>query len=75
MCVRHRSFDFVDEVAGCDDIDASFFVVLHGHYAAPLAWTARRPHVMPGMYSDKDYDLAGFCVGVVEKNAIIDGSQ
>ena len=30
---------------------------------------------MPGMYKDEDYDLAGFCVGVVEKDRIIDGSQ
>ena len=30
---------------------------------------------MPGMYSKGDYDLAGFCVGVVEKENIIDGSQ
>jgi phosphoribosylformylglycinamidine cyclo-ligase len=30
---------------------------------------------MPGMYSDEDYDLAGFCVGVVEKDSIIDGSR
>jgi phosphoribosylformylglycinamidine cyclo-ligase len=28
---------------------------------------------MPGMYRDEDYDLAGFCVGLVEKDAIIDG--
>ena len=30
---------------------------------------------MPGMYHAGDYDLAGFCVGVVEKAKIIDGSK
>jgi len=30
---------------------------------------------MPGMYSEGDYDLAGFCVGIVEKDRIIDGSK
>lgn len=30
---------------------------------------------LPGMYKGEDYDLAGFCVGVVEKNKIIDGSS
>ncbi|MFT6221795.1 MAG: phosphoribosylformylglycinamidine cyclo-ligase [Candidatus Endobugula sp.] len=30
---------------------------------------------MPGMYEGEDYDLAGFCVGVVEKDEIIDGSN
>ncbi|MCK9562999.1 MAG: phosphoribosylformylglycinamidine cyclo-ligase [Bacteroidales bacterium] len=30
---------------------------------------------MPGMYEGEDYDLAGFCVGVVEENEIIDGKS
>lgn len=30
---------------------------------------------MPGMYHNDDYDLAGFCVGVVEKDQILDGSR
>ena len=28
---------------------------------------------MPGMYPEGEYDLAGFCVGVVEKDKILDG--
>ncbi|MEE2024924.1 MULTISPECIES: phosphoribosylformylglycinamidine cyclo-ligase [Alkalimonas] len=30
---------------------------------------------MPGMYHGDDYDIAGFCVGVVEKSELIDGSK
>jgi len=30
---------------------------------------------MPGMYKEGEYDIAGFCVGVVERKDIIDGSK
>jgi phosphoribosylformylglycinamidine cyclo-ligase len=30
---------------------------------------------MPGFYQRGDYDLAGFCVGVVERDRIVDGSK
>lgn len=30
---------------------------------------------MPGMYTGEDYDLAGFCVGIADKEKVIDGSK
>lgn len=30
---------------------------------------------MPGMYHGEDYDVAGFCVGVVEADDVIDGTK
>ncbi len=30
---------------------------------------------LPGLYADRDFDLAGFCVGIVNRDRIIDGSR
>ncbi len=70
---------FLDYYAtGHLDLDTATDVIKgisEGCQLAGCALTGGETAEMPGMYEGDDYDLAGFSVGIVEKEQIIDGSK
>ena len=64
---------------GCGRLDAEVAAsviegIAEGCRQAGAALLGGETAELPGMYQEPDYDLAGFCVGIVEKDAIIDGT-
>lgn len=70
---------FLDYYAtGKLDVDVAASVVTgigEGCLLSGCALTGGETAEMPGMYEGKDFDIAGFCVGIVDKENIIDGTK
>jgi phosphoribosylformylglycinamidine cyclo-ligase len=70
---------FLDYIAVGKNIPAKVATIVsgvaEGCVQAGCALVGGETAEMPGFYPEDEYDLAGFCVGVVDKNKIIDGSK
>ncbi len=70
---------FLDYIAtgalNVDDGKAIVKGIAEGCTQAGCALIGGETAEMPGMYADGDYDLAGFCVGAVEREEILTGQD
>ncbi len=77
LCCGAEPLFFLDYVAMPKDDPALLEQIVEGIaagcIAADCALLGGETAILPDMYAPGDYDLAGFCVGVVEKERLIDG--
>jgi len=78
ICCGAEPLFFLDYVAMSHDDPPLLEKIVEGIAAgcleADCALLGGETAIMPDLYAPGDYDLAGFCVGVVERKGIIDGS-
>jgi phosphoribosylformylglycinamidine cyclo-ligase len=79
LCCGAEPLFFLDYVAMSHDDPVRLEQIVQGVTAgclqADCALMGGETAIMPDLYARGDYDLAGFCVGVVEKKRVIDGKQ
>lgn len=79
LCCGAEPLFFLDYVAMSRDnpllLEQIVSGISEGCVQADCALLGGETAIMPDHYRDDDYDLAGFCVGVVEKQHLINGQQ
>lgn len=79
LCTGAEPLFFLDYVAMSHDepplLEAIVRGIADGCVASDCALVGGETAILPDLYQRGDYDLAGFCVGVVERKRLIDGSQ
>ncbi|HEY4310682.1 MAG TPA: phosphoribosylformylglycinamidine cyclo-ligase [Pirellulales bacterium] len=77
LCCGAEPLFFLDYVAMSKDDPALLEQIVTGItvgcLASDCALLGGETAIMPDLYAPGDYDLAGFCVGVVERHRVIDG--
>ena len=79
LCTGAEPLFFLDYIAmGKDDparLERVVQGISDGCIAGDMALLGGETAIMPDMYGEDDYDLAGFAVGVVDRKKLIDGKQ
>lgn len=79
LCCGAEPLFFLDYVAMSRDnpplLEQIVDGISQGCVQADCALLGGETAIMPDLYQADDYDLAGFCVGVVEKKQLINGQQ